>query len=389
MQKPDALYYICHIDNLKSILKKGIYSREKISSMKLKHIDIHDNEVLSRRNKEIADGKTLHSYVNLYFQPRNAMLYRLICNDERKNFVILAISPSVLDKQGMFITDRNAASSQVGFFKKQEGLGKIDKKILEKEYWTDSDETKQKMMAEALIPGLISPQEIISIYSSDQEYVGQQLGSIQQGIVLENYKFFLPTFRKRIAENISLVQGDMFFSDMQTFTISVNIKGIMGKGLASRTKYQFPDAYVRYQDDCKSNKLKIGKPTLFKRGIRIEDELADDASQLKPEKLNGNRWFLFFPTKRHWRENSRLEDIEQSLQWLIKNYKKQGITSIALPALGCGLGNLHWKDVGPLMCRYLQRMNIQSTIYLPMNADLEIQNYSSKKFLLNNNHGTT
>ena len=60
---------------------------------------------------------------------------------------------------------------------------------------------------------------------------------------------------------------------MQTFTISVNTRGIMGKrNWLSRTKYQFPDAYVRYQDDCKNKKLKIGKPTLYKRATRIEEE---------------------------------------------------------------------------------------------------------------------
>jgi hypothetical protein len=58
--------------------------------------------------------------------------------------------------------------------------------------------------------------------------------------------FFQPRFSRRIGSNISLIDGDMFFSGLQTLTISVNLQGIMGKGLASRAKYQFPDVYVVY-----------------------------------------------------------------------------------------------------------------------------------------------
>ena len=173
----------------------------------------------------------------------------------------------------------------------------------------------------------------------------------------------------------------MFFSTMQTFVISVNLKGVMGKGLASRTKYQFPDAYVHYQDDCKSGKLKIGKPTIFKRGKRIEEELADDARNLDFAKLNGSRWFLFFPTKTDWRNRSNLKDIEVSMQWLMQNYAREGIDSLALPALGCGLGQLSWREVGPLMCHYLKQMDIQSCIYLPMENNVA-PSLLTKEFLL-------
>ena len=81
---------------------------------------------------------------------------------------------------------------------------------------------------------------------------------------------------------------------------------------------------------------------------------------------NGSRWFLLFPTKNHWRENSLFKGIERGLQYLLDNYKKLDIKSIAMPSLGCGLGGLDWKDVGPLMCQYLKQMNIESHIYLPI-----------------------
>lgn len=381
MKKPNSLYYICHVGNLGSILEKGIFSRQDIQSGNIAHEDIHDPGVLSQRDKTLSDDKNLQKYVNLYFQPRNAMLYRLVCNLGREPLAILQIDSSVLEVEGSYFTDRNAAAYHAQFYSNLSDLKRIDEKVFKKEYWTESDDTKQKMMAEVLIPNPISPDRILSIYRPKQdEDVAKVVGD--KPIVIEPYMFFLPTLRSRLNERISLSKGDMFFSSMQTFTISVNLKGVMGRGLASRTKYQFPDAYVRYQDDCKSKKLQAGKPTLFKRGIRIEEELADDPSKLEPSGINGFRWFLFFPTKRHWRDDSRFEDIELSMQWLVENYKKQGIESIALPALGCGLGNLHWKDVGPMMCHYLNKMAITSCIYLPMEEQLE-PDLLNAEYLLN------
>ena len=381
MKKPNSLYYICHVENLGSILEKGIFSRQDIQSQNIAHKDIHDPGVLSQRDKILPGDKNLQEYVNLYFQPRNAMLYRLVCNLGRKPLAVLQVDSSVLDVEGSYFSDRNAAAYHAQFYSKLSDLKKIDEKVFKKEYWTDSDDTKQRMMAEVLVPEPISPDRILTVYRPlNDETVTKIAGD--KPVVEERNMFFLPAWRSRLNERLSLSKGDMFFSLMQTFTISVNLKGIMGRGLASRTKYQFPDAYVRYQDDCKSKKLQVGKPTLFKRGIRIEEELADDPSKLDPSGINGFRWFLFFPTKRHWRDDSRFEDIELSMQWLVENYKKQGIESIALPALGCGLGNLHWKDIGPMMCHYLNKMAITSCIYLPMEEQLE-PDLLNAEYLLN------
>jgi O-acetyl-ADP-ribose deacetylase (regulator of RNase III) len=157
--------------------------------------------------------------------------------------------------------------------------------------------------------------------------------------------FFLPLRREEIAPNLFVVHGDMFISDMDTITISVNTVGVMGKGLASRFKYMYPAAYVAYQDMVKSGILAPGRPAFYK----TED-----------------RGFLFFPTKRHWREKSKLGTIEEGLRWFVRNYRNYGVKSIAFPALGCGLGGLKWEEVGPLMYRYLREVDIPVEIYLPM-----------------------
>lgn len=386
MRQPSSLYYICHKDNLKSILSRGILSHNRVQELSLSHYDIHDEEVMNRRQSVLLPNKRpLHEHVNLYFQPRNAMLYRLICNADREDFVILQIKPDVFNQDGLFFSDRNAATSMVHFYDRVESLQKIDGKVFRKKYWTDSDDTKQKMTAEVLLPNKVPSAYIIGIYiDKPNDSVQSIADQFSVSVSIQPDMFFLPSFRKRISNNVSLSQGDMFFSNHQTFTISVNLKGVMGKGLASRTKYQFPDAYVRYQDDCKSGKLKAGKPTLYQRGIRIEEELADDSSLLDIEKINGARWFLFFPTKRDWRDNSRFEDIEASMQWLLKNYKNQGIQSLAMPALGCGLGNLDWQDIGPMMCYYLNQMDISTAIYLPTDMALgDNDHILSRAHLLN------
>ena len=168
--------------------------------------------------------------------------------------------------------------------------------------------------------------------------------------------FFQPNSRTRIGANISLIDGDMFFSNLQTLTISVNLQGVMGKGLASRTKYQFPDVYVAYQDVCRAKQITATKPYLYKRESSLDEELADLGTPLVTP--NAVKWFLLFATKRHWKDNSRLDDIEGGLAWVRDNFREQGIQSLAMPALGCGLGGLDWKEVGPLMCQYLHGINI-------------------------------
>ena len=137
----------------------------------------------------------------------------------------------------------------------------------------------------------------------------------------------------------------------------------MGKGLASRAKYQFPDVYVAYQDACRAKRITATKPYLYKREGSLDEELADFGTDLTTP--NAVKWFLLFATKRKWRENSRFEDIEGGLDWVQQNFKEQGIQSLAMPALGYGLGGLDWKDVGPLMCKYLHGIGIPVAIYLP------------------------
>ncbi|MBR8829122.1 MAG: DUF4433 domain-containing protein [Gomphosphaeria aponina SAG 52.96 = DSM 107014] len=378
------LYYITQINNLPSILEKGILSPDEIKNQHLEVTRIYDQEIVSnRQRKNTPEQKSLWEYANLYFQPRNPMMYRVIQEEGKRNLAIIAIRNQVLSESGVVITDGNAASNETRFYPLDEGMEVLSKnwQIIQKDWWKGEDGSKRKIMAECLIPKKVNPSLIEAIFVTDtqtQEQVKKIIEPSPLPIIPEPNLFFQPNSTSRIG-NISLINGDMFFSQMQTLTVSVNLEGIMGKGLASRAKYQFPDVYVVYQDACKAKNITATQPFLYRREVSLDQELADLSLPLNTP--NSVKWFLLLATKRKWRENSRLEDLEGGLDWIKRNFKAQGITSLALPALGCGLGKLTWLEVGPLMCRYLYDIGINVAIYLPREGKIAPE-YLQPEFLL-------
>jgi O-acetyl-ADP-ribose deacetylase (regulator of RNase III)/uncharacterized protein YwgA len=144
---------------------------------------------------------------------------------------------------------------------------------------------------------------------------------------------------------VKIVIGDIFKSNAQTLVNTVNCVGVMGKGLALEFKKRFPNMFKDYLLRCRQGKVKLGEPYLYK-------------SQEPP-------WILLFPTKQDWRSVSKLSDIEAGLRYLLSHYKKWGINSIAVPPLGCGLGELEWKVVGRTLYRYLDKLEIPVELYAP------------------------
>jgi O-acetyl-ADP-ribose deacetylase (regulator of RNase III) len=151
-----------------------------------------------------------------------------------------------------------------------------------------------------------------------------------------------------VADNITFKQGSIFESNMQTLTNTVNTTGVMGKGIAKEFKSKFPAMFLDYKNKCKLNLVVVGEPYLW------------------IPRLDNQKWVLNFPTKKHWSGNSKAEWIEQGLNRLVKNYKDWGILSLAIPALGSGLGNLKWQAIQPLMESYLGCMDIPIEIYEPL-----------------------
>lgn len=144
---------------------------------------------------------------------------------------------------------------------------------------------------------------------------------------------------------IRVLVGDMFESSAQTLVNTVNCVGVMGKGIALEFKKRFPDMFRDYTKACERGDVKLGRPYLHR-------------SLIGP-------WILNFPTKDHWRSVARIKDIVDGLEYLGAHYREWGISSLAVPPLGCGEGGLDWGTVGPTLYRYLDRMAIPVELYAP------------------------
>ncbi len=156
---------------------------------------------------------------------------------------------------------------------------------------------------------------------------------------------------------IQYQKGDIFDSTAQVIVNTVNCKGVMGKGLALFFKQRYPAMFTTYQQECRTGKLRIGRPTLYRASTH---------------------WILNFPTKDDWRLPSKLEYLEKGLEYVVANYKEEGIKSIAFPKLGAQNGKLSWDDVGPLMAKYLSQLDIDVNIYIA-EGDMEYQHDSQCK----------
>jgi O-acetyl-ADP-ribose deacetylase (regulator of RNase III) len=129
----------------------------------------------------------------------------------------------------------------------------------------------------------------------------------------------------------------------------VNCVGIMGKGIALQFKQAYPDNFKAYEKACDHNEITTGKMFVYSTGA-----------------LFGVKYIINFPTKKHWKENSKINYIREGLDDLIQVIKKNDIKSIALPPLGCGNGGLNWNEVKPIIFEKLSKLpDLQVFIYEP------------------------
>lgn len=142
---------------------------------------------------------------------------------------------------------------------------------------------------------------------------------------------------------LSYMKGDLLSSPAQVQVNTVNTVGVMGKGIALQYKNKYPDMFKAYQTLCEKKVLDVGTLYIWK---------------------SSEKWILLFPTKKHWRNPSKIEYIEMGLKKFADNFERLGIESIAFPKLGCGNGNLEWAQVKPLMEKYLKNLPISVYIYV-------------------------
>lgn len=129
---------------------------------------------------------------------------------------------------------------------------------------------------------------------------------------------------------IEFTSGDILKCEADALVNTVNCVGVMGRGIALQFKNAFPENFKAYEAACKRVAVQPGRMFVFETG------------QLKPP-----HFIVNFPTKRHWRGKSRIEDIEAGLVDLVRVIREKGIRSIAVPPLGSGLGGLDWNEVRP------------------------------------------
>ena len=126
---------------------------------------------------------------------------------------------------------------------------------------------------------------------------------------------------------------NIFDSQCQTIVNTVNCVGVMGKGLALEMKKRYPNMFDKYKDYCDKGLIDIGKLWLYKH--------------------SDNKWILNFPTKKHWKNGSEYEYIEEGMKKFVETYQEKGITTIAFPMLGCNNGGLEKDVVIQIMTKYL------------------------------------
>jgi len=148
---------------------------------------------------------------------------------------------------------------------------------------------------------------------------------------------------------ITYSESTVFNTPAQTIVNTINCVGVMGAGVALEFRLRYPEMFEDYVSRCKSMSVKIGRPYLFR----------DYSSP----------YILNFPTKKHWKQPSKIEWIEDGLKYFVANYEKTNISSIAFSQLGCGNGNLNWFDVRPVMEAYLDNINIPVYICLDNNHE--------------------
>jgi O-acetyl-ADP-ribose deacetylase (regulator of RNase III) len=151
---------------------------------------------------------------------------------------------------------------------------------------------------------------------------------------------------------IEEARGNLLQADPEALVNTVNTVGFMGKGIALQFKQAFPGNFRAYAQAVKRGEVQPGRMLVVPTGF-----------------VTNPRFIINFPTKRHWRGRSRIEDIEAGLKALVEEIRRLGLRSIAIPPLGCGNGGLEWADVRPRIEKALQAVpDVRVLLFAPRGA---------------------
>lgn len=162
---------------------------------------------------------------------------------------------------------------------------------------------------------------------------------------------------------IQYAKGDILQAETEALVNTVNCVGVMGRGIALKFKAAFPDNFKAYAVACKRKEVQPGRMFVFETGT-----------------LTWPRYIINFPTKRHWRGKSRIEDIEAGLSALVQEIQARNIQSIAIPPLGSGLGGLDWNDVRPRIERAMLSLpHVNVIVFEPSEEATDMRSNRSTK----------
>lgn len=155
---------------------------------------------------------------------------------------------------------------------------------------------------------------------------------------------------------ITYTTGDILQADVDAVINTVNTVGVMGKGLALQFKRRYPTNYKEYKRACDAGEVRIGSMFVT-----------------ETHELRGPRFVINFPTKKHWRADSRMEYIRAGIQDLVRVIEDLGLKSVAVPPLGAGNGGLDWNNVRPVIHEALADLDgVSIQVYEPVNAHFTI-----------------
>lgn len=151
---------------------------------------------------------------------------------------------------------------------------------------------------------------------------------------------------------IEFKSGDILKENAQALVNTVNCVGVMGRGIALQFKKAFPQNYKVYATACQNGLVQPGQMLVY-----------------DTKELANPRYIINFPTKRHWRGKSNIEDIKKGLTGLVDIIKEYNIASIAIPPLGSGLGGLDWSEVRPVVIAAMNPLtDVKVIIFEPKGA---------------------
>ena len=151
---------------------------------------------------------------------------------------------------------------------------------------------------------------------------------------------------------IEFTQGDILKTEADALVNTVNCVGVMGRGIALQFRKAYPENFKAYKKACGAKEVQPG--TMFVHDLNS---------------LYLPRYIINFPTKRHWKNKSKIEDIQSGLEDLVTVVRDRQICSIAIPPLGCGLGGLNWEQVRALIINAFQALpDVKVLLFEPMGA---------------------